>query len=175
MAQSMGLHVDNPPPQKALGGSDATEWELRRRTWYSLYVLDRLLALQLGRPMAIHEADFHVTLPSRSETISFHSTDGAREGNLADSRTSMMDYFLNVIKFSDIVGLVIRELYRPTQVETSPDRMLSGASTIDTYLFKWRVGLPRHLRFDLAHTFERSVVFKRQVPDSPISFPRFSF
>ncbi|GLA56204.1 hypothetical protein AnigIFM63604_005664, partial [Aspergillus niger] len=40
--------------------------------------------------------------------------------------------------------------------------MLHSAATLDQRLSEWKVDLPRHLRFDLGHTFERSVFFKRQ-------------
>lgn len=165
MAQSIGLHVDTTPLKVGLAISLDTECELRRRTWYSMYVLDRLLALQLGRPMAIRQADFHVTLPSRSshglcyssETADAFEVDGTK------SQPSEMDYFLHVINFSGIVENVMQDLYRPVQPEVSVEKLLADASTIDSSLLRWRASLPRHLRFDLSHTFERSVVFQRQV------------
>ncbi|KKA24937.1 Uncharacterized protein T310_1016 [Rasamsonia emersonii CBS 393.64] len=164
MGQSIGLHVENPLSMRGPEVSYATERELRRRTWYSMYVLDRLLALQLGRPMAIHEEDFNIVAPSRSEKLSFHTTTDADSSETEDPtlRPSMMDYFINVIQFSHIVGWVIRELYQPTQVESSPDKMLSSASSLDRRLSEWKARLPRHLRFDLGHTFEKSIIFQRQ-------------
>lgn len=165
MGQSIGLHVENPSSMRGPDVSYATERELRRRTWYSMYVLDRLLALQLGRPMAIHKEDFNIVAPSRSEKLSFHTTREADSSETEDPtlRASMMDYFIHVIQFSHIVGWVIRELYQPTQVESSPDKMLSSASSLDRRLSEWKARLPRHLRFDLGHTFEKSIIFQRQV------------
>lgn len=160
MAQSIGLHVESPPRSSSKA---VAENQHGRRTWYSLYVLDRLLALQLGRPMAIHEEDFKVELPDRSDPWPF----GPQSGGCVLERSqfpnaSMMDYFRKVIRFSDIVGLVIRQLYRPSQVDLSPDQMLHSVSLLDQHLAEWKAGLPRHLRFDLGHTFERSISFKRQ-------------
>ncbi|KAL2012036.1 hypothetical protein VTN00DRAFT_4754 [Thermoascus crustaceus] len=40
--------------------------------------------------------------------------------------------------------------------------MLLSASSLDTSLSKWKAELPRHLRFDLGHTFENSITLKRQ-------------
>jgi hypothetical protein len=168
MGQSIGLHVENPPFMRGLEVSYATERELRRRAWYSMYVLDRLLSLQLGRPMSIHEEDFNIVSPSRSEKLSFHTNrdDDSSDREAPTLRASMMDYFLHVIQFSHIVGWVIRELYQPTQVESSPEKMLSSASSLDRRLSEWKARLPRHLRFDLGHTFEKSIVFQRQVGNS---------
>lgn len=75
----------------------------------------------------------------------------------------MIDYFLEVIRFSHIVGQVIRGLYRPSQIDQSPDQLLHCASGLDQRLAHWKANLPRHLRFDLGHTFEKSISFKRQV------------
>jgi hypothetical protein len=115
--------------------------------------------------MAIHESDFHVILPSRSEKLAFEpDEEKSLSGEVNDSlKASMMDYFLHVIRFSHIVGLVIRELYQPSQIDSSPDNMLLSASALDTSLTEWKSNLPRHLRFDLGHTFEKSITLKRQV------------
>lgn len=187
MSQGIGLHVSTFQGTHATS-SEKVENELRRRTWYSIYVLDRLLALQLGRPVGIHTGDFDVEVPSRDEmetinTSSDHpsqsrsnqegETDGREEvqqvGSIFQSaagqeeRASFMEYFLNVIQFSHILGRVIKELYHPTQVESSPESMLSSTSSLDQSLREWKLNLPRHLRFDLGHTFEKSTIFKRQV------------
>ncbi|KAB8260715.1 fungal-specific transcription factor domain-containing protein [Aspergillus pseudonomiae] len=164
MGHSIGLHVENSlncPLSKEPWIKDRSHW---RRTWYAMYVLDRLLALQLGRPMAIHEADFHVELPSATDDAPFSPGGGdditSQERNRV--RGHMMDYFLSVIEFSCILGLVIRELYRPSQIDISPEQMLQSTATLDHRLTEWKLQLPRHLRFDLGHTFEKSVSFKRQ-------------
>jgi hypothetical protein len=130
-----------------------------------MYVLDRLLALQLGRPMAIHKNDFDVIFPSRSKRIAsyVYTDDNSEENGNVVGPTSLTDYFIHVIHFSDVVGLVIGELYQPNQKEISADTMLSCASSLDARLSTWKANLPRHLRFDLAHTFEKSIVFRRQV------------
>lgn len=114
--------------------------------------------------MAIHEEDFQVRLPSQNDMSPFvapdydeHASDNAAEN------TNMMDYFLGVIGFSHILGSVVRALYRPSQVDSSPYQMLQNASELNNRLMEWKANLPRHLRFDLGHTFEKSISFKRQV------------
>lgn len=137
------------------------EQETVRRTWYSLYVLDRLLALQLGRPVAVHEDEYYVNLPSTSQE-SPCLFNGEPTQSSHDKTPSSIDYFISVIKFSKILGQVISDLYRPSQVATEPDQMLLSTTALDEKLVKWKLGLPRHLRFDLGHTFEKSLIFKRQ-------------
>ena len=184
MGQSIGLHVDAAYKEEA-GNPKLIDHELRRRTWYSMFVLDRLLALQLGRPTAIHETDFAVMLPSRHEVPDFDissepelaqmdpGTDRSEESAripvekgmraFPEREPSIIDYSLCVIQFSHVLEQVLRELYHPTQEESSPEEMLLNTSAIDTSLSAWRNSLPYHLRYDLGHTFEKSKVFKRQV------------
>lgn len=161
MGQSIGLHVE----ASSTGSTQETSMECRsqqRRTWYSMYVLDRLLALQLGRPMAIHEGDSHVELPSLQDQSAFAMD--TNEHTLDDTHvSSMMAYFRAVICFSSIVSQVICELYRPSQIDLRPDQMLHSASSLDQQLAQWKESLARHLRFDRGHTFEKSISFKRQV------------
>jgi hypothetical protein len=153
--------VDGPVKQSAAGLS-STEQETMRRTWYSLYVLDRLLSLQLGRPVAIHEEDYCVDLPSEpKETAPVF--DGEVHTSRLENTPSSIDYFVSVILFSRILGQVIRDLYRPSQVTIDPDRMLLSTTALDEKLMDWKLCLPRHLRFDLGHTFEKSIIFRRQV------------
>lgn len=135
--------------------------ESRARVWYSLYVLDRLLALQLGRPPAVSDQDCHVPLPYPLAELELdgQDVDSPHTPNGSETRR-ISDYFAALVKFSSIVGRVLRETYYPRrQIEAS----LSSTQSCDKQLLDWRNKLPRHLRFDLGHVFEKSVTFKRQV------------
>jgi hypothetical protein len=127
-----------------------------------MYVLDRLLALQLGRPVAIHEEEYSMNPPSKAGETACGTSPGDPANQLGDE-LSHLDYFHCVVKFSRIVGQVISDLYRPSQLRMDPDQMLLSTTTLDEKLLKWKLELPRHLRFDLGHTFEKSLVFRRQV------------
>jgi hypothetical protein len=154
MGQSIGLHVEDSRTDTV---NDPIQQEMRRRAWYSLYILDRLLALQLGRPVAIHEMEYHVNLPTEmGDTDPSISSPG---------NGSVMNYFIHVIHFSKIIDSVIT-LYLPTQSEES---LASHTTLLDNNLLVWKTNLPRHLRFDLGHTFEKGNVFKKQVHPDPRS------
>lgn len=133
--------------------------------WYSIYVLDRLLSLQLGRPPAVHDGDFSVNHPSRLEDAVFSDqTDTPDQGD--PDRPMVGDYFLAMIHFSEIIGRVLRSLYSPCKT-TSAEVILSTIEHLNQELLQWKTTLPRVLRFDLAHTFERSMTFKRQASRIP--------
>ncbi|KAL5363013.1 fungal-specific transcription factor domain-containing protein [Aspergillus floccosus] len=65
LGQDMGLH--RSPCKFHLPSEQQT---MRRRVWWCLYVMDRLLSMNLGRPLAIEDADCDVEIPSPTETTS---------------------------------------------------------------------------------------------------------
>ena len=166
IGQSIGIHVQDKEPATDLAHPEHQKRsELERRLWYSLYVLDRLLALQLGRPPAIHDEDCHVPLPSRVDDEVDTASQSNNSGSSEDA-PKVIDYFLSIISFSTIIGNVLREVYNPLQ-NSATDIDLDAINQIDEQLRRWKCELPRVLRFDLGHTFEKSALFKRQVRYEP--------
>ncbi|CAK7231815.1 hypothetical protein SBRCBS47491_008057 [Sporothrix bragantina] len=199
IAQSIGLHVDadatrprsrlKPKYTQTLAFRNA---ELRRRVWYCIYVLDRLLALQLGRPPAIHDEGCHLRLPSRLGDGDIHWLGGDGDDNsvstpvqppLDPATPTVGDYFLCMISLSRIIGHVLRDLYSPragndsnsidnndndTSSDILTDWLLPSTKRLDRQLLEWRRTLPRKLRFDFGHAFDNTAasstaaVFKRQ-------------
>ena len=159
MAQSIGLHVEQNDPQR-LKGPGRLLVERRRRIWYCIYVLDRLISLQLGRPPAIHEDYCHVPLPSRLGDSDI-DWDGDEFPTMFEG-PSVGDYHLEVISFSKIVSQVLRDLYSPRAGQNLTSDLFN-TKELDLKLIQWKQSLPRTLRFDLGHAFDKSFIFKRQV------------
>lgn len=152
----MGLHVEEGNVSR---GGPLSSREAGRRVWYSIFVLDRLLALQLGRPPSISDDDFNVKHPSRQSDDDL--TDPKCHNN-THQQGWVGDYFIAMIKFSEIVGRVFHRLYGPKRSDDG-GVTLSNIDLSDTELLQWRSTLRRKLRFDLSHTFESSKVFQNQV------------
>ncbi|KAF5646495.1 transcriptional activator acu-15 [Fusarium tjaetaba] len=158
MAQSIGLHVEQNDPQR-LKGPGRLLVERRRRIWYRIYVLDRLISLQLGRPPAIHEDYCHVPLPSRLGDSDI-DWDGDEFPTMFEG-PSVGDYHLELISFSKIVSQVLRDLYSPRAGQNLTSDLFN-TKELDVKLIQWKQSLPRTLRFDLGHAFDKSFIFKRQ-------------
>ncbi|KAK7897959.1 hypothetical protein LTR67_004591 [Exophiala xenobiotica] len=156
IAQSIGLHVEEG--HRASCEDALAPREMCRRVWYSIFVLDRLLALQLGRPPAISEEGFYVNLPSKGSDVDLSNQSDQPK---VDEKYWIGDYFLAMIKFSTIIGRVFDNLYGPKKA-ADVSLILSVIDRLDSEMLQWRSQLPRHLRFDLSHTFENSMTFKRQ-------------
>ncbi|KAI1341009.1 fungal-specific transcription factor domain-containing protein [Xylariaceae sp. FL0016] len=159
LGQSIGLHANVEVSKSTHANDDmrTESAELRSRTWYSLYVLDRLVALQLGRPPAISDEDCHVSLPARVEDREFLIGSGVNVS--AHEGASVDDYFIRIIEFSSIIGRVLREPYSPRRDLAT---RLQSTKNCDDILLSWKNRLPRFLRFDIGHAFEKSAIFKRQ-------------
>lgn len=57
ISQDIGLYSENGP-------WPTIEGEMRRRVWWAIYVWDRLMSLELGRPMLIEDSDCDIALPA---------------------------------------------------------------------------------------------------------------
>lgn len=65
VAQDIGLYSESGP-------WPVIEGDMRRRTWWTIYILDRSLAVELGRPFLIDDADCDVSLPAPVDDIYIH-------------------------------------------------------------------------------------------------------
>ncbi|KAJ5614991.1 hypothetical protein N7537_000105 [Penicillium hordei] len=74
VAQEIGLHIDSGP-------WPAVEGEMRKRVWWGLYAWDRLLALEMGKPVLINDQDCDIDLPCPVDE--HYITEG---GNIPDSQ-----------------------------------------------------------------------------------------
>ncbi|KAI0428746.1 fungal-specific transcription factor domain-containing protein [Xylaria sp. FL1042] len=165
LAQSIGLHVNMDDLRSDYThhtSAEVRDAEMVSRVWYSLYVLDRLLALQLGRPPAIADQDCHVSIPDRIQELEdqFNDNDSdALRRSDGGKCSCASQYFISMIEFSTIIGRILRESYHPRR------DLVARVDTVARHnkmLLNWKNKLPRHLRFDLGHAFDKSEILKRQ-------------
>ncbi|KXT06835.1 hypothetical protein AC578_7295 [Pseudocercospora eumusae] len=159
IAQCLGLHVEEEHPPRRQSTTSKIERELRRRAWHACYVLDCMLSLQTGRPQMVRIRDTAINLP--------HPLDDSQWNFEPDmiptpsSEPQHVDYFASEVRLSCIVEQIIMDLYGPRRA-MSEQVNLAPVELLDRRLLQWRHELPRHLRFDLGHAFERSLVFRKQ-------------
>lgn len=126
MAISLGLH------QEVAGASlDETALEHRRRVWWSIYSLDRIVSVKSGNPLTIQDEDIGISMPSKLP--------------------SEPDYCPAVVlrhytELSRILGEVLSCIYRKTP--KSGSRLMASVRNIIVSLNRWHRELPDGLRFD---------------------------
>ncbi|OLN97851.1 Proline utilization trans-activator 1, partial [Colletotrichum chlorophyti] len=146
MAISLGLHheVGYSPGPNALQGQDANPATLddatrehRRRVWWSVYSLDRILSVKSGNPITIQDEDIGVDLPSRLPT---------------EAEYCPAVVLRHYTELSRILGEIHNTIYRKTS-KTAPKsgkRLMASVQGIVLSLSKWNRDLPDDLRFDPA-------------------------
>jgi len=132
MAISLGLHQE-----VATHGLTDAEREYRRRVWWSIYSLDRILSAKSGNPSAIQDDDIGVAMP----------------GRLASEPEYCPAVVLrHYTELSRILGEITSNIYRrtPGREPQSGSRLMESVKSIILSLSKWHANLPAELRFDPA-------------------------
>ncbi|KAI4862421.1 fungal-specific transcription factor domain-containing protein [Hypoxylon rubiginosum] len=85
-AQDLDLHLE------VAGVRSRVEADMRRRVWWAIYILDRSLAMELGRPFMIDDADCDVALPEPFDDHFLHT-----EGPVHPPNVIPLTHFLHAI------------------------------------------------------------------------------
>lgn len=141
MSQAQGMHIDGERwrlPRK--------ETETRRRLWSHLYVLDKTIALALGRPFAIVDQQCIVKRASNVwlDDLSDEEADAAVEAPLSDPTQAVCNHFAH--ELAVIVGKIQERCFGLFAV--SYDTVLS----LDRDVASWERGLPDYFKLQDADT-----------------------
>lgn len=117
VAQDLGLYSD-------MGPWPMIEGEMRRRTWWTIYILDRSLGLDLGRPMLIDDADCDVALPASVDDAYIHEG-GVAVPQGAEPLTHSLLALINVVRSYGAL--------RKVQMLASPSIAATRLSTMDQH------------------------------------------
>ncbi|KAF4585962.1 fungal specific transcription factor [Ophiocordyceps camponoti-floridani] len=126
MAVSLGLHLE-----MADDGDEAGR-ERRRRVWWSVYSLDRILCVKSGNPLTIQDDDIGVSLPTRLPAEAEHGP-----------ASVLRDY----TQLSRILGQIHDSIYRRS-VRRSGRSLVAAVQNIIRALSRWFRELPAALRFE---------------------------
>jgi ribosomal protein L37AE/L43A len=90
ISQDIGLHTETGP-------WPTIEGEMRRRVWWGIYAWDRLISLELGRPLLIEDADCDVSLPAAIDDHYIHKG-GMLVPNGAHPNTNLLLPTIHVVR-----------------------------------------------------------------------------
>ncbi|KAH8599482.1 fungal-specific transcription factor domain-containing protein [Bisporella sp. PMI_857] len=102
ISQDIGLHAETGP-------WPMIEGEMRRRVWWGIYVWDRHMSLELGRPLLIEDADCDVSLPAAIDDHYIHDA-GMLVPNGASPLTNLILPIIHVVR---AVSQLIKTLKSP--------------------------------------------------------------
>lgn len=153
--QNLGLVTDTEH-----GNATPVELEMNRRLWYSAYVLEHLIALQLGRQPNMRDEDFLVSLPR--EVSDWRYQDDGTISSIPHERDAAMPYFNALVAFSRIIGSAQRELFFLNKPSMTWERTISVITDIDRRLSEWKSSLIKELDFEHPSSFETMTALRRQ-------------
>lgn len=129
MAISLSLHQEVSDGMLEL---DAAEREHRRRAWWSIYSMDRILCVKSGNPITIADADIGVSLPSQ-----------LRETESDASAATVLSHYTCL---SRILGKIMEGIYRKSR--KSGSSLVASVQSIMNDLKSWHRDLPKELHVD---------------------------
>ncbi|KAJ5593805.1 uncharacterized protein N7459_000013 [Penicillium hispanicum] len=127
MAISLGLHQEVSHPD--ISEADRNR---RRRAWWSVYSLDRLLSVKSGNPITIHDEDIGTPWPA---TVG---------GSTSDPYSSLV--LTHYTQLSRILGRIGEEIYR--KKPRSGSNLVMSVQSITNDLSGWLRQVPDRLRID---------------------------
>ncbi|KAJ5779884.1 hypothetical protein N7457_007604 [Penicillium paradoxum] len=127
MAISLGLHQEVSDP--SINEADRNR---RRRAWWSVYSLDRLLSVKSGNPITIHDEDIGINWPTTVDESTFDPWPS----------TVLTHY----TKLSRILGRIGEEIYR--KKPGSGSNLIASVQSITNDLSGWLGQVPDRLRID---------------------------
>ncbi|KKA30679.1 hypothetical protein TD95_003356 [Thielaviopsis punctulata] len=108
-AQVIGLYADTG---SCYGYVDV---EMRRRVWWTLYVLDRSLSIEMGRPMMIDDSDCDIPLPVGYDDH-FLADDGPR---VPPGSQPLSHSFLAIVHVMRSYSSLVRTLSSSTEISAA--------------------------------------------------------
>lgn len=134
-AQDLGLH--RTPRRHPISPA---EKETLTKIWWGVYTLDRMLALALGRPLGINDADCDVELPVDVDDDQLPEYFSGAQ--MPPGQTSMMSGFISLIKLYQIGGRMLQEVYSIEHCKDTlePEKLVAlqqSVEQLDTELNMW--------------------------------------
>lgn len=116
------------------------EKETRRKVWWGVYTLDRMLALALGRPLGIIDSDCDVELPV--DVDDEHLPEYFTGAAMTQRQPSLMTGTIALIRLYEIGGRVLRQVYalENCREHLEPEKKVElqrMVESLDNELTKW--------------------------------------
>ena len=161
-AQALGLHDASRKPS-----GDHTCRQFRQRTFWVIYINDRILSSVFGRPCAIHDEDVdqEECLLSNDENITSSGCDIVRPDDLC-----LTAALVHYARLARILGNILRQFYCLSKTRQTMSCLHALATDFETSLANWLRGLPAYLNFAILPSSALSVTLHRQVSTLKLTY-----
>ncbi|KAL8722083.1 MAG: hypothetical protein Q9225_001370 [Loekoesia sp. 1 TL-2023] len=148
MMFDLGLHTDGQSRLSKQQESNE-DGEIRRRLFWSAFVIDKLQSFYYGRPPAIQEADTTVPMIFLDQYAELEPwTPSLQLG--APSPAYVVSAFTRACKLSIIMNSILNQIYSERQKLQTSEAAILCLNTLDQDLSRWYQTMPLHLKFSPA-------------------------
>ncbi|KJZ71960.1 hypothetical protein HIM_08640 [Hirsutella minnesotensis 3608] len=153
--QDLGLYAE-------VGSWSVIEGEMRRRTWWAIYILDRTTATEMGRPFSIDDADCEVSLPAAVDD-QYLREDGMRVPSGVEPLTHSLLAVIHVVRsYTCLVRSMDATALSAAQLSTFDTHFKKCLSTFPPACDpSSTVGLASHFLAPLAYLFHARLLVHR--------------
>ncbi|KAH8594961.1 fungal-specific transcription factor domain-containing protein [Bisporella sp. PMI_857] len=125
MAIELKLH------RATTASSDATDTQVRSRLWWNIYVLDKMLACEMGRPVHLRWEEQDNIFPSSSESDEYQllSLRSSGQNRVSSVKTHTISGFHTTIQITVIMERISRQIYSIKGREAINERSPSAEET----------------------------------------------
>ncbi|KAF9482141.1 hypothetical protein BDN70DRAFT_853837 [Pholiota conissans] len=148
IAQEKGIHRRQGNNQKP-----TVEGELRKRAFWCMVGLDRVVASFLGRPCIMQDEDFDVDYPVECDDEYWETEDPDQAFKQPPGKPCKIASFICNLKICEIIAVTLKTLY-----STKKFKVTSGQRgdewerlvvlQLDSSMNKWKDTLPQHLSWE---------------------------
>ncbi|KAJ5208765.1 hypothetical protein N7449_003144 [Penicillium cf. viridicatum] len=111
-----------------MAGRTQSEAEICRRLWWCLFIMDRRLAIETGRPFLIQDLNLDTSLPQELHDDYFHyhqadlncSHGSALQTEIPTGAVTPIPYLTAMVTYSRVLGKVWEGIYSAKNTETPP-------------------------------------------------------
>ncbi|KAF7547933.1 hypothetical protein G7Z17_g7378 [Cylindrodendrum hubeiense] len=155
VGQDLGLYSESGP-------WPVIEGEMRRRTWWTIYILDRTLATELGRPVLINDEDCDVSLPAGVDDQYIHEG-GMLVPNGAEPLTHSLLAVIHVVRsYTALLAALTPPALSSVQLSTFEDHFKKCLATFPPACDpSSTVPLAPHFLAPLAYLFHARMLLNR--------------
>ncbi|KAI4721865.1 hypothetical protein E4T48_01803 [Aureobasidium sp. EXF-10727] len=150
MLVDVGLHVDAAmmPNMQRFSEEDL---EIRRRVYWSAYVVDKMQSLYQGRPASLRAIDGQVPIKfmdTYEELEQWHPFAYASGPSYPGSPSYSVSTFEQLCKLCMILQQILDRTYCEREQKRNTQDLVQDLEYVEKQLQDWMAGLPEHLRID---------------------------
>ncbi|KAE8447533.1 hypothetical protein EG329_010663 [Mollisiaceae sp. DMI_Dod_QoI] len=156
MIIDLGIHVDAAILKRRFSEE---ELEIRRRVFWTAYVIDKHQSLYQGRPACLRESGSNlpmIFLDEHEELELFNTLSYTELENHPKSPVYSISSFTEVCKLSIILDRILLSLYSEKSGSKTSDDLLHESESLRAELENWRKSLPRHLDMNLSGLLDKT-------------------